>query len=107
MGGSWATDAAGNVDWEALNNIIGPMRNWAVASDYWTMATDRDSGPNVANANGGCGDCRGMVTIDNSNGTFALNEDYYIWAQFSKFVQPGAVRIGSPDLRLAPPCRWS
>ncbi|MGH3165564.1 MAG: discoidin domain-containing protein, partial [Trebonia sp.] len=48
--------------------------------------------------NGGCGDCRGMVTGDNSNGTFTLNEDYYIWAQFSKFVQPGAVRIGSPDL---------
>jgi glucosylceramidase len=97
-GGSWATDAAGNLDWEVLNNIIGPMRNWAVASDYWTMATDPDSGPNVANANGGCGDCRGMVTVDNSNGTFALNEDYYVWAQFSKFVQPGAVRIGSPDL---------
>jgi glucosylceramidase len=97
-GGSWATDAAGNVDWEALNNIIGPMRNWAVSSDYWTMATDPDSGPNVANANGGCGDCRGMVTVDNSNGTFTLNEDYYIWAQFSKFVQAGAVRIGSPNL---------
>lgn len=98
VGGSWATDTAGNVAWEALNNIIGPMRNWAAASDYWTMATDQNSGPNVANANGGCGDCRGMVTIDNSNGTFTLNEDYYVWAQFSKFVQPGAVRIGSPDL---------
>jgi glucosylceramidase len=97
-GGSWAPDAAGNLDWEALNNIIGPMSNWAVASDFWTMATDPAAGPNVANANGGCGDCRGMVTIDNSNGTFTLNEDYYIWAQFSKFVQPGAVRIGSPDL---------
>ncbi|HSZ42742.1 MAG TPA: discoidin domain-containing protein [Trebonia sp.] len=100
-GGSWAPDAAGNLDWEALNNIIGPMNNWAVASDFWTMATDPAAGPNVANANGGCGDCRGMVTIDNSNGTFTLNEDYYIWAQFAKFVQPGAVRIGSPDLESA------
>jgi glucosylceramidase len=97
-GGSWATDQAGNLDWEALNTVIGPMRNWAVASDWWTMSTDPNSGPNVANANGGCGTCRGMVTVDNSNGTFTLNEDYYIWAQFSKFVQPGAVRIGSPDL---------
>jgi glucosylceramidase len=97
-GGSWAPDAAGNLDWEALNNIIGPMRNWAVASDYWTMATDPAAGPNVANSKGGCGDCRGMVTIDNSNGTFTLNEDYFIWGQFAKFVQPGAVRIGSPDL---------
>ncbi|HUN35971.1 MAG TPA: glycoside hydrolase family 30 beta sandwich domain-containing protein [Trebonia sp.] len=97
-GGSWAPDAAGNLDWEALNNIIGPMNNWAVGSDYWTMATDPASGPNVATASGGCGDCRGMVTIDNSNGTFTLNEDYYVWAQFSKFVQPGAVRIGSSNL---------
>lgn len=36
--------------------------------------------------------------MDNSNGTFTLNEDYYVWAQFSKFVRPGAVRIASPDL---------
>jgi glucosylceramidase len=97
-GGSWATDQAGNLSWEILNNVIGPMRNWAVASDFWTMATNPSAGPNVANANGGCGNCRGMVTVDNSNGTFTLNEDYYIWGQFSKFVQPGAVRIGSPDL---------
>jgi glucosylceramidase len=97
-GGSWATDQAGNLSWEVLNTIIGPMRNWAVASEDWPLALDPRSGPNVATANGGCGDCRGMVTVDNSNGTFTLNEDYYVWAQFSKFVQPGAVRIASPDL---------
>jgi glucosylceramidase len=97
-GGSWAADQASNIDWETLNNIIGPMRNWAAASSYWGMALNPDSGPNVATASGGCGDCRGMVTVDNSNGTFTLNEDYYIWAQFSKFVQPGAVRIASSNL---------
>ena len=97
-GGAWADGQASNLDWEALNNIIGPMNNWAVSSDYWGMALNPSSGPNVANANGGCTNCRGMVTVDNSNGTFTLNEDYYIWAQFSKFVQPGAVRIASPNL---------
>jgi glucosylceramidase len=97
-GGAWAANQASNLDWEALNNIIGPMNNWAVSSDYWGMALNPSSGPNVANANGGCTNCRGMVTVDNSNGTFTLNEDYYIWAQFSKFVQPGAVRIASPNL---------
>jgi glucosylceramidase len=97
-GGGWATNQAGNLDWEALNNIIGPMNNWAVASDYWGMALNPSSGPNVANSNGGCTNCRGMVTVDNSNGTFTLNEDYYIWAQFAKFVQPGAVRIASTNL---------
>ncbi len=97
-GGAWADGQASNLDWEALNNIIGPMNNWAVSSDYWGMALNPSSGPNVASANGGCTNCRGMVTVDNSNGTFTLNEDYYIWAQFSKFVQPGAVRIASPNL---------
>jgi glucosylceramidase len=97
-GGAWAANQASNLDWEALNNIIGPMNNWAVSSDYWGMALNPSSGPNVANANGGCTNCRGMVTVDNSNGTFTLNEDYYIWAQFAKFVQPGAVRIASPNL---------
>ena len=97
-GGAWATNQAGNLTWEALNTVIGPMRNWAVASEFWPIALDPQSGPNVANSNGGCGDCRGMITVDNSSGTFTLNEDYYVWAQFSKFVQPGAVRIGSPDL---------
>jgi glucosylceramidase len=97
-GGAWADGQASNLDWEALNNIIGPMNNWAVSSDYWGMALNPSSGPNVANSNGGCTNCRGMVTVDNSNGTFTLNEDYYIWAQFSKFVQPGAVRIASPNL---------
>jgi glucosylceramidase len=97
-GGSWATSQSGNVSWEALTNIIGPMRNWAEASDYWGIALDQNSQPNVGNANGGCTTCRGMVTVDNSTGTFTLNEDYYVWAQFARFVQAGAVRIGSPDL---------
>lgn len=97
-GGSYADGQASNLDWETLNNVIGPMRNWAVSSDYWGMALNQNSQPNVGNSNGGCTDCRGMVTVDNTSGTFTLNEDYYIWAQFSKFVQPGAVRIASPDL---------
>jgi glucosylceramidase len=97
-GGAWADGQASNLDWEALNNIIGPMNNWATASDYWGMALNPSSGPNVANSAGGCTNCRGMITVDNSNGTFTLNEDYYVWAQFSKFVQPGAVRIASPNL---------
>jgi glucosylceramidase len=37
-----------------------------------------------------------MVTVNNEGkGTFTLNEDYYYWAQFSKFVERGAVRVES------------
>jgi glucosylceramidase len=38
-----------------------------------------------------------MITVDNRAGTYAKNGEYYAWAQFSKVVQPGATRIGSPD----------
>ena len=94
-GGLWATNQASNLVYETREDVIGPMRNWAMGSDYWTMGTDQNNGPNVG---GGCTNCRGMVTVNTSNGTFTLNEDYYAWAQFSKFVQPGAVRIDSTDL---------
>ena len=38
-----------------------------------------------------------MVTVKR-DGTYALNEDYVYWKHFSKFVDPGAVRIASTDL---------
>ncbi len=85
-GGSWATNQATNLDWEALNNVIGPMNNWSSGSDFWTIATNPASGPNVG---GGCTTCRGMVTVDNSNGTFTLNEDYYIWPAMAPALRFG------------------
>jgi glucosylceramidase len=92
-GGGWATDAAANLVWALQNNLIGPLRNWARSSLYWSVALDPRSGPYV----GGCTTCRGMITVDNAAGTYAKNSEYYVWAHLAKVVQPGAVRIGSPD----------
>jgi glucosylceramidase len=36
-----------------------------------------------------------VVTINQSNGQTAFNEEYYSIGHFSKFVRPGAVRISS------------
>jgi glucosylceramidase len=91
--GAWATNAASNLVWEMQNNLIGPLRNWAAASLYWSLALDPAGGPH----DGGCSDCRGMLTVDNGAGTYTENGEYYAWAQLSRLIEPGAVRISSPD----------
>jgi glucosylceramidase len=88
-----APTTAANLVYAMRYNLIGPMRNWARASTYWNVALDETGGPH----HGGCTGCRGMITVKH-DGTYALNEYYYYWKQFSKFVDPGAVRIDSTDL---------
>ncbi|WP_407653840.1 RICIN domain-containing protein [Archangium lipolyticum] len=90
-GGRWATNQAANLEWELQHNVFGPLRNWARSSLYWNIALDPNNGPYV----GGCVDCRGMITVNNGNGTYTKNEDYYVWAQLAKVVRSGAVRIAS------------
>lgn len=89
-GGTWqGGDANGFRD--ALNLVINGSRNWARGVVLWNMALDTNNGP----TNGGCGTCRGVVTIDQSNGNVSYNVDYYALGHASKFLKPGAYRIGS------------
>jgi glucosylceramidase len=73
---------------------ISAMRNWASALALWNLALDPAGGP-VQHPNLACRHCTGIVTIDEHTGTVALTHDYYELGQLSKFVLPGAVRIGS------------
>jgi glucosylceramidase len=73
---------------------IASMRNWASALALWNLALDPAGGP-VQPPNFACPHCTGIVTID--DGTVAFTRDYYQLGQLSKFVLPGAVRIGSND----------
>ena len=66
------------------------MRNWAKTSLLWNLALDENNGP----AQGGCTDCRGVLTVA-SNGNVFREVEYYIIGHFSRFVRPGARRIGS------------
>jgi glucosylceramidase len=62
----------------------------------WALATDQDHGPHV----GGCDKCRGLMTIDLSDPDHPRVKpelDYYVLGQASKFLLPGAVRIGSDE----------
>jgi O-glycosyl hydrolase len=94
-GGSWqGTDQQAFDATMAL--LVNSPRNYAQDVLLWNVALDASNGP----TNNGCLTCRGVVTIAGSGGsaTVTKNVDYYALGQFSKFVVPGAVRIGSSSL---------
>ena len=67
------------------------MRGWSRGVALWNLALSETHGPHT----GGCSDCRGVVTIDSSSGSVTRNEEYYALGHASRFVRPGARRIGS------------
>ncbi|TFH49750.1 MAG: glycoside hydrolase, partial [Lysobacterales bacterium] len=89
-----ASNFSDNLVWGLRNIIIGGTRNWSETALYWNLALDENNGPHL----GGCSDCRGVVTINSGSGAVTANEEFYTIAHASKFVQPGAVRIGSSTL---------
>ncbi|CAI7665691.1 unnamed protein product [Penicillium glandicola] len=72
---------------EAASFTMGPLQNWTSGVTAWTLGTDDEDGPHLST--GGCATCRGLVTI--ANGGYTFNPAYYMMAQFSKFMPPGAV----------------
>ncbi|MGM9474895.1 glycoside hydrolase family 30 protein [Pedobacter sp. GSP4] len=78
--------------------IIGATRNWSKNVLEWNLAADPENKPYTDR--GGCSMCQGAVTIDKDN--YSRNLAYYAIAHASKFVRPGAVRIGSNDLTDLP-----
>jgi glucosylceramidase len=90
-GGEWAPKFSDNLVWNVRALIIGTTRNWARGVLLWNLALDENHGPHL----GGCGNCRGVVTIDSKTGAITRNVEYYALAHASRFVRPGARRIGS------------
>lgn len=98
-GGEWSPKFDDSFSWMVENLIIGSTRGGARGVLMWNLALDEKYGPHA----GGCSDCRGVVTIDSRTGAVTRNQEYYAFGHASRFVRPGAVRIGSPaqvgDLR--------
>ncbi|UQZ37413.1 beta-1,6-glucanase [Paenibacillus sp. PK3_47] len=91
-GGAWSEDFGGNLGWLMSKLIIGGPRNWAKTVLLWNLALDSEGGPQ----NGGCRNCRGVVTVDGGEEKgYSRNVEYYALGHASRFVDPGAVRIGS------------
>ena len=90
-GGEWAPNFADNLKWFVGTLIIDATRDWAKGVLLWNLALDENHGPHT----GGCGDCRGVVTITSGSGAVTRNVEYYALAHASRFVRPGARRIAS------------
>lgn len=104
-GGQWATNFGDNLQWNMENIAFGSINNWSKSVLLWNMALDENSGPITppqdegdTRETAGCSDCRGVVTIDSKTNEVTKNVEYYILGHLSKFVEPGAKRIESPEL---------
>lgn len=82
---------ADDLKWNVKNVVIGSMRNWSVNALQWNLANDASFGPHT---NGGCTQCKGAITINNST-SYTKNVAYYNIAHASKFVPTGSIRIAS------------
>ncbi len=79
------------LQWNMTHLIIGATRNGSKNILLWNLALDENHGP----ANGGCTNCRGVVTINSKDNGTERNVGYYVLGHGSKFVKPGAFRIHS------------
>ncbi len=77
-----------------IDLLMGSVQNYAQTVELWNLALDPNDGPHT----GGCADCHGVVTINESNGSVTYTNDYYQLGQFSQFVTPGAYHIASNTL---------
>jgi len=78
--------------------IIADLRNWAAGWIYWNMILDHNGGPwlvSLEHENPEDNPQHAVVIIDTEKKQSVYTGLYYYLAHFSKFVRPGAVRIGS------------
>lgn len=88
-GGDWSPSYAETLGWMTDKLIIGAANNWARGTLLWNIALNPQHGPH----DGGCSDCRGVVTIDPATGEITRNVEYYVLGHASRFILPGAYRI--------------
>lgn len=70
-------------------NMIGDLNNWTEGYIDWNIVLDENGGPNhVGNL------CDAPIIADTKTNTLYYNSSYYYIGHFSKFIKPGAVRIG-------------
>lgn len=90
-GGAWSGGFAQDLRYEARTLLVDAVRDGAAWLVKWNVALDPHGGPQ----NGGCPNCRGLVTVDPSTGTVIPSAAYYAWGHVGRFVTPGARVIGA------------
>ncbi|MNI05927.1 Glucuronoxylanase XynC precursor [compost metagenome] len=70
-------------------NMIGDFNNWMEGYLDWNLVLDETGGPNhVDNL------CDAPVIADTATGEVHYNSSFFYIGHFSKFVRPGAIRVG-------------
>ena len=85
-GGTWSGGFAVDLRYEAKTLLVDAIRNGALWLAKWNLVLDPNGGPQ----NGGCRNCRGLVTVDPSTGAVTHSAAYYVWGHVGRFVIPGA-----------------
>ncbi|MFN4080025.1 MAG: glycoside hydrolase family 30 protein [Saprospiraceae bacterium] len=70
-------------------DIIGCLNNWVDGWIDWNMILDRQGGPNWAQ-----NWCTAPVIVDPARDEVYFTPLYYAMCHFSRFIRPGAARIG-------------
>jgi glucosylceramidase len=78
----------------AAQTALESTHDWASGALLWNLALDTAGGPKMGR---GCDNCTGLVTVDQPTGAATYTDNFYQLGQFSKFVEPGALHIGSSD----------
>jgi len=82
------------------HNIINDLNAGCTAWIDWNVALDLEGGPNHAG-----NFCDAPVLVDVEAGTYEYQSSYYYIGHFSRFIRPGAVRLGvSMDSWMVPAC---
>ena len=71
------------------NDIIGCLNNWVDGWVDWNMVLNRQGGPNWFK-----NWCVAPIIVDDKNDEVYFTPLYYAMAHFSKFMRPGAIKIG-------------
>jgi glucosylceramidase len=70
-------------------DIIGCLNNWVDGWVDWNMVLDRQGGPNWFK-----NWCVAPVIVDPDQDEVYFTPLYYVMSHFSRFIRPGATRIG-------------
>jgi glucosylceramidase len=89
-GGEWDPSWASTFRWQARNLVVDPAAHGSTGLLLWNLALDPNHGPHT----GGCGNCRGLVTVDPATGQWAPQPEYYLLAHVSRAADRDAVRVG-------------
>ena len=89
-GGDWDPDWGSTFRWQAQNLVVTPVASGSTGLILWNLALDPDHGPHT----GGCGNCRGIVTVDPATGAWEPGPEYYLLADVSRAADPGSTRVG-------------